>query len=135
MTAAGYVALVIVGFVSEWLYNWVRRNRLDREGKRPPKEERLPCNLVEIDVDSYEFIDKVGKDFDPDTAFQGKAPAWPARVEPSRFFFADGEAYRDVELVVEAPDDSGPASVFNVNVRQGGVPAGGVTIRITRQGG
>jgi len=135
MTAAGYIVLVIVGFVSEWLYNWVRRSRLDREGKRPAKGERLPCNLVEMDVDSYEFTDKVGKDFDPDTVFQGKAPAWPARVEPSRFFFADGEAYRDVELTVDAPDDPGPASVFNVNMRQGGVPAGGITIRITRQGG
>lgn len=135
MAAAGYAALAVAGFISEWLYNQVKRNRLDREGQRPPKVERISCNLVEMDVDSYEFTDKIGKDFDPDSAFQGKAPVWPARVEPSRFLFADNEAYRDVELIVDAPDGPGPDGVFNVNVRQGGVPAGGVTVRITHQGG
>lgn len=129
---AGYAVLVLLGLVSESVYAWIRRRRNDRDGKRPPKHERRPCNLVEIDVDSYEFKDEVGKSFDPNAAFVGKAPTWPARVEPSVFAFAEFEAYRDVELHVDAPDGPGPGAVFNVNVRQGGVPAGGVTIFITR---
>ena len=89
---------------------------------------------MEIDVDSYMFPDHIGKDFDPDTAFRGQPPVWPARVEPSTFTFTDGEVYRDVALLVDAPDGPGPPANFNVNVRQGGVPAGGVTVTITRGG-
>lgn len=130
----GYAMLVAIGLVSEWVYAWIKRRRKDRDGKRPPKPERIPCNLVEIDVDSYEFKDDVGKTFNADEAFEGKAAVWPARVEPSRFMFADDEVHRDVDLLIDAPDGPGPDGVFNVNVRQGGVPAGGVTVRITRGG-
>ena len=74
------------------------------------------------------------KDFNPNVAFQGKAPLWSAHVEPAQFLFATEEAYRDVELIVDAPDEPGPPGVFNVNIRQGGVPTGGVTIIVTRGG-
>lgn len=131
-SAVGYAALVLLGLLSESIYTWIRRGRLDRDGRRPPKHDRTPCNLVEIDVDSYEFHDDVGKTFDPDAAFAGKAPTWPAHVDPATFTFANFEAYRDVVLHVDAPDGPGPGAVFNVNVRQGGAAAGGVTIFINR---
>ena len=127
---AGYVALTILGFLSESAFAWMARRRRQKDDVSRP--ERIPCNLVELTVDSYEFADEIGKGFDHGTRFQGKAPEWPARVEPSNFLFADGEAFREVELIVEAPDDPGPPAVFNVNARQGGVPAGGVTITISR---
>jgi hypothetical protein len=134
MVALGYAALVILGLLSESIYAWIKRSRR-RDDEKPTRDRRrTPCNLVQIDVDSYEFEDKVGKDFDPNAAFQGKAPLWSARVEPAQFLFATGEAYRDVELIVDAPDEPGPPGVFNVNVRQGGVPTGGVTIIVTRGG-
>lgn len=133
MTAAfGYVALVVIGLIAEAIYTWIRRTRRETFGKRPPKHERTPCNLVEIEVDGYEFQDEVGKRFRPEMAFQGKAASWQAHVEPSGFMFGDREVFRDVELIVEAPDGPGSPGVFNVNVRQGGAPIGGVTITVTR---
>lgn len=130
MVAGGYVGLAVLGLMAESIYAWLKRQGRDDETPR----KRTPCELVEIDVDSYTFQDKVGKDFDPEVGFQGKPPSWPALVEPARFLFAPGESHRDVELIVEAPDGPGPPATFNVNVRQGGVPAGGVTITITRGG-
>jgi hypothetical protein len=35
-------------------------------------------------------------------------------------------------LTVDAPNGPGPAETFNLNVRQDGVPSGGVTIAIER---
>jgi hypothetical protein len=133
----GYVVLALIGLCAESIFAWVKRSRgrVAAEAKRSAAEERrraIPCNLVQIDVDSYEFHDDVGKTFDPDQVFRGKPPTWPARVDPSSFLFADGEAYRDVKLIVDAPDGPGPEAVFNVSVRQGGVPSGGVTVTITR---
>lgn len=128
--ASGYGLMVLLGLLAESGFTWMRRSR-----KRPRKEkrpDRIDCNLVEITADSYEFEDDVGKDFDPADRFQGKAPEWPATVDPSTFLFSPGEAFRDVKLTVEAPDGPGPSAVFNVNVRQGGQPTGGVTITITR---
>ncbi len=89
-------------------------------------------NDVEITVDSYVFVDAIGKDADPDQMFAPRAAAWPARVEPARFTFDAGEAYRDVMLIVDAPDGPGPSEVFNVSVRQGGSPTGGVTVTVER---
>lgn len=137
-TGAGYFILALLGLLAESIYAWIKRNRSRETAieKRNQDEERrrlTPCNLVETEVDSYTFDDRVGKDFDPDIAFRGRGSVWPARVEPASFLFLDGEAYRDVELVVDAPDGTGLPEVFNVNVRQGGVPAGGVTITITRE--
>jgi hypothetical protein len=87
---------------------------------------------TEITVDSYVFVDKIGKEADPDVMFAPRKAVWNARVEPAAFTFAPGEKYRDVMLVVDAPDGPGPAEVFNVNVRQGGAPTGGVTVTVTR---
>ncbi len=136
--AAGYAILAVLGLLSESVYAWIKRSRgraaeqaklsADRE-----RRGRIPCNLVETEVDSYVFNDTIGKDFNPDTVFVGKAPVWPARVDPSSFLFADNEAFRDVELVVDAPDGPGPSGVFNVNVRQGGQPSGGITLTVTRE--
>ena len=89
--------------------------------------------LSKVEVDSYEFQDNVGKDFDANAALQGTA-LWGARVEPAQFLFAVGEPSREVLLIVDAPDEPGPAGLFNVNVRQGGVPTGGATVIITRGG-
>jgi hypothetical protein len=136
----GYLLLAFIGLIAESIYAWMIRSRSraqakEKRGQEEERRRRTPCNLVETDVDSYTFNDRIGKDFNPDVAFQGRGPIWPARVEPSSFLFQDGEAYRDVELIVDAPDGPGPSGAFNVNVRQGGVPAGGVTITITREGG
>lgn len=133
LMAAGYVIMSIVGLFAESIYAWMIRHRNEQRGT-DPRKDRVSCNLVEIKVDSHEFDDKIGKDFDQKTAFQDKAPVWPAHVTPSSFVFTPGEAFRDVELHVDAPDDLGPPGVFNVSVWQGGVPSGGVTITITTGG-
>lgn len=132
--AVGYVVLVALGLLLESVFVWLKRRRREKDDRQHDEDRRPDCNLVEIEVDSYEFDDKVGKDFDPDAAFQGKGPVWPARVEPAQFMFAVGDIFRDVDLMVDAPDDPGPPGVFNVNVRQGGTPTGGVTVTITRGG-
>ncbi len=97
-----------------------------------PKGRPRHGNDVTIAVDSYVFHDKTGKDANPDEMFAPRDVAWPAHVEPAAFTFDPGEKYRDVMLIVDAPDGPGPAEVFNVNVRQGGAPTGGVTVTITR---
>ncbi len=130
----GYAALAVVGLFSESVYAWIKRTRRRDVDQAVRDKRRTPCNLVQIEVDSYEFEDRIGKEFDPNAAFRGKPALWSARVEPAQFLFAMGEAYRDVELMVDAPDEQGPPGVFNVNVRQGGVPTGGATITITRGG-
>jgi len=91
-----------------------------------------PRNVVEIAFDSYVFHDAYGKEADGDVMFAPRPPAWPARVEPRTFHFAPGETYRDVELIVDAPDGPGPPEPFNVTARQGGAPLGGVTVLVTR---
>jgi hypothetical protein len=127
--AGGYAVAVIVGLLLESLAAWNdRRKTSDDQHKR----DRIPCNLVELTVDSYVFHDDVGKTFDPDAVFNGLASEWPAHVDPATFLFADGDLFQDVTLHVDAPDDPGPAGTFNVNARQGGFAAGGVTITITR---
>jgi hypothetical protein len=87
--------------------------------------------LVELNVDSYRFHDKTGKDADPEEIFAPKPPAWPAHVEPQTFYFKEDEAYRDVLLVVDAPDAARQAEIFNLNARQGGEPIGGATVTVT----
>ena len=133
MMATGYIVLSIVGLAAESAYAWIIRRRNEQRGEKR-RSDRTSCNLVEIDIDSYTFEDGSGKEFDPKTRFQGKGPVWPATVTPSSFLFVPGEAVREVELRVEAPDVPGPAGTFNVNVRQGGVPSGGVTLTITTGG-
>ncbi len=93
-----------------------------------------PWNIVEMAVDSYVFNDAFGKDADPDLMFEPRPPVWSARVEPSVFHFSADETYRDVLLIVAAPDLPGPAERFNVSARQGGAPLGGVTVTVTRPG-
>src|SRR5262249_26451733 len=100
VVAGGYLLLALIGLFSESVYAWIKRarGRVAAQAKHATDDERrrgTPCNLVEIEVDSYTFADHVGKDFDPDAAFRGKGPAWPARVEPSRFLFTEDQAYRD----------------------------------------
>ena len=80
------------------------------------------------------FEDNTGKAFDPPTVFKGRPALWNATVTPSSFVFLPGEAFRDVQLHVDAPDTAGPPGQFNVNAWQGGVPTGGVTVTITTGG-
>lgn len=122
----GYVALALVGSVMERLTVASRARRMARAAQ----PHRTACERVDVDVDSYVFADDIGKQFDPEAAFVGKAPMWPATVEPASFMFSAGELFRDVVLTVDAPDDPGHTAAFNVNVRQGGVAAGGVTITV-----
>jgi hypothetical protein len=129
--AAGYGVLFALGFMAEWLGSRSASRRFAHQGE---ERHRVPCNLVEASVDSYSFADDTGKAFDPKQRFAETGPASPARVDPSPFMFADGELFRDVLLMVDAPDEPGPAAVFNVNIRQGGSPAGGVTVTVTRGG-
>ena len=133
LLAAGYVIFAILGLIAESIYAWIKRRSNDARA-RNPRTDRTDCHLVNITVDSYAFNDKIGKDFDPTGAFQGKAPIWNATVTPSSFVFLPGEAFRDVNLHVDAPDKPGPAGIFNVNVWQGGVPSGGATVKITTGG-
>jgi hypothetical protein len=125
----GYVIGAAAGLVYYWMYN--RRLR-PPEGRRPTTEGRIDCHLVEIEVDSFVFEDASGKAFDPDKGFAEKAPVWPAHVDPPTFVFLPGETFRDVVFHTDAPEQAGPPGQFNVNVRQGGEPTGGVTFTITR---
>jgi hypothetical protein len=126
---AGYLAGALLGWAIEALRAHGRRG-----AAVPPRKDRVSCHLVELFVDSYVFHDAIGKDADPAAMFAPRPPAWPARVEPNLFHFTPNEAYRDVTLIVDAPDGPGPADVFNVNAWQGGIPAGGVSATITRGG-
>jgi hypothetical protein len=128
---AGYLVAAIAGLLLESFAAWSARRRVVDRG---PKHERISCNYVELEVDSYAFEDEVGKGFDPVQRFEPVPPIWNARAEPTAFMFADGEPYRDVALLVDAPDGPGPRGVFNVNARQAGFAAGGVTVVITRGG-
>ncbi|MCZ6690763.1 MAG: hypothetical protein O7H41_14315 [Planctomycetota bacterium] len=130
LAGGGYVLMAFLGLAGEAFYVWTKRRRKGPDADHP-RRDRTDCHLVEIEVDSYEFDDEKGKAFDPKEGFRGKPPVWPARVEPSSFVFATNEAHRDVDLIVDAPDEPGPPGVFNVNVRQGGAPSGGVTVTIT----
>ena len=125
----GYAAGALLGLFFETL----RAAAGKRRTERAVNPDNRTCNFVEMTVDSYEFVDGVGKAFDPEAAFAGKPPVWPARVEPNPFAFAPGEAFRDVELIVNAPDPPGPAAQFNVNVWQAGMPTGGATFTINRR--
>jgi hypothetical protein len=107
LVAAGYVAMTIVGLIIEAALAAMQRGRAgQRRAAAPPN--RADCHLVEITVDSYEFDDNTGKAFDPTGAFANKAPVWPAAVTPPSFVFLAGEAFRDVDLKVDAPDGPGP---------------------------
>lgn len=134
--AIGAAAGLVVGLVRNLVAASWRARRAKGDDRKEQAErhdrERLPCDLVEVAVDSYRFEDGKGKEVDPAAMFANRSSAWPARVEPASFRFADGEAYRDVLLVVDAPDGPGPSEPFNVSVRQGGAPTGGVTVVIER---
>jgi hypothetical protein len=124
---AAYLAGVLIALLAEML---VAKIRNQRHGVDVAAEREHDCRTVEITVDSYRFNDGVGKAVDPAIMFAPRPPAWPASVEPSLFQFAPNELYRDVTLVVDAPDQKGLAEVFNVNVRQAGTPSGGVTVTV-----
>lgn len=94
--------------------------------------EQVPWNLVELTVDSYVFHDALGADCDPPKMFAPRPAAWSALVEPHLFHFNPTETYRDVRLLIDAPNGPGDPEVFNVNARQGGEPLGGVTVKVTR---
>src|SRR5262249_52398371 len=87
LMAIGYTALAIVGLAAESIYAWIQRQRNEQKGK-DPRPDRTDCHIVHTTVDSYAFDDRMGKNFDPQAAFQGKPPAWPAQVVPSSFVFA-----------------------------------------------
>jgi hypothetical protein len=125
----GYLGGALLGLGVESVRGQIGRRRTENQTGR----ERISCQLVEITVDSYRFDDRKGKEADPHQMFAGRPPGWPARVEPSMFVFAPHEAYREVVLIVDAPDDPGPPEVFNVSARQGGVASGGVTVTVTRK--
>jgi hypothetical protein len=127
----GWLWGAAVGFVAETIRASIGGRRSRREGRARPG--RQACNVVELTVDSYRFKDATGKDADPHGMFAPRPPAWPARLDPATFAFGPGEAYRDVLLIVDAPDGPGPAEVFNVNARQDGMATGGVSVIINRK--
>jgi hypothetical protein len=133
LIGAGYLVLSAAGLAVESAYTSMQRRKREQEGHKA-RTDRVDCNLVELKVDSYDFDDRTGKDFDPDAAFEGRPPVWPATLTPPSFAFVPGEAFRDVDLHVDAPDTPGLTGHFNVSVWQGGVPSGGVTIAITTGG-
>jgi hypothetical protein len=128
LLVAGYFAGTLLGLIAESIRAGIGRRRTYNQKGR----ERVSCHLVEITVDSYIFDDKTGKEADPRQMFAGRPPVWPARVEPNTFIFGTAEAYRDILLIVDAPDAPGPPELFNVSARQGGMPTGGVTVTVTR---
>jgi hypothetical protein len=105
------------------------QQRIAAAATRPPPDR---WRHVHLTVDSYRFNDAIGKEADPEQMFAPRAAAWPARVEPAEFDFGPREAYRDVELIVDAPNGPGEPEVFNVNAWQGDGPAGGVTVTVRR---
>jgi hypothetical protein len=125
----GYVGGLLLGLALELLVARIR-NQPGRAGATTEREAAR-CRTVEITVDGYRFVDGSGKAVDPATMFAPRPPAWPAHVDPSLFQFAENELYHDVNLVVDAPNQTGLQEVFNVGVRQGGTPAGGVTVTVT----
>jgi hypothetical protein len=129
LLVAGYFTGALLGLIAESLRAGIGRRRTDNQKGR----EHISCHHVEITVDSYIFDDKTGKEADPSHMFAGRPPGWPARVEPHTFVFAPNEAFRDVLLIVDAPNPPGPPEIFNVSARQGGVPTGGVTVTVTRE--
>lgn len=133
LVAAGYVAASAVGLAAESSFAWMKRRRRRQRGENP-RTDRVDCHLVQLALDSYEFEDDVGKEFDPETAFVGQGPTWPASLDPASFVFQPGEAFRDVQLHVDAPDAPGLVGHFNVSAFQGGVPSGGITITATTGG-
>jgi len=92
------------------------------------------AHLVEIKVDSYEFGDKIGKDFDPAVAFTGTPALWGATVTPSSFAFLPGEAYRDVTFKSEARRTPRVHRVISIECLARRCPSGGVTLTVTTGG-
>lgn len=92
---AGYLAGFLIGFAVEGVLTLSHRKRTQNRLRR----DEVPCNLVELTVDSYVFHDRKGKEADPAVMFAPRPPAWGARVEPHLFHFADNEAFRDVQLI------------------------------------
>lgn len=128
LLGGGFLGGAGVGYTAERI-----RMAIGTARARPAQHERISCHLVELTVDSYRHRDGKGKEVSPRLMFAPRPPAWPARLEPATFAFAPGEAHRDVLLIVDAPDGPGPAEVFNVSARQGGVAAGGVTVNVARK--
>lgn len=126
---AGYLAGFLIGFAIEAVRTLKYRMRNQSRLRR----DEVPCNLVELTVDSYVFHDRKGREVDPAVMFAQRPPVWPARLEPHLFHFAENEAYRDVHLIVDAPDEPGPSEVFNISARQGGMPTGGVSVTVSRR--
>jgi hypothetical protein len=133
MLVAGYAVGAAVGGLVESRIAAGRRARY-REKAVARRRDPIDCHLVHLTVDSYRFDDRIGKEFDPAAAFTNIPALWNARVEPPSFVFVPGEAFRDVVLHVDAPDDPGPDGQFNVTAWQGGVPTGGVTVTVTTGG-
>jgi hypothetical protein len=122
-----------VRIFNRWVNGPPKAPRSRQALKADSSGESRTWNLVEITFDSYQFHDEYGRDVDPGKMFAERPPAWPARVEPHLFHFAPDETYRDVTLIVDAPDGPGQPERFNVTARQGGVPLGGVTVTVTRK--
>jgi len=130
----GGIVGAIVGFIREKVVGSMKLNRSKRRHEKMAtiEREKVSCNWVEIFVDGYLFKDAKGKEAHAEAMFAPKPTEWPARVEPNTFVFNPGEAFRDVILIVDAPDEAGPPANFNCNVWQGGVPSGGITVTINR---
>jgi hypothetical protein len=133
LVGLGYVGMAALGLAAEWGFAWIKRRNREQRGVNP-RRDRHDCHLVQVALDSYTYEDGSGKEFDPDGVYRPQPALWGATVEPSSFVFAPDEAFRDVALQVAAPDTPGQIAYFNLNVRQGGVPTGGVTIAITTGG-
>jgi hypothetical protein len=130
--AAASRAKIPIRIFNRWLEP--PRGVIRKQGREEAENRReVSWNLVEVTFDSYIFHDAYGKDADPVAMFGPRAPAWPASVEPRIFHFSPGETYRDVTLIVDAPDGPSQSEKFNVTAHQGGIPLGGVTVMVLRK--
>jgi len=130
---AGYIVASIVGLIAESIYLWIRRRSNDwRAGN--PRTDRVDCHLVEIKVDSYEFGRQDRQGLRSRGRVHRHACALGCDRHAIELCVPARRSVSGCHFKASAPDAAGAPGHFNLNVWQGGVPSGGVTLTVTTGG-